>query len=100
MGEAYIDHDSIQDAENVQMKLVSVDEKSGKYLKSEVQLKEAKDATTDAQKKLDDANKIDGSKDKSKDDKVKEAQSNLDSAKDKEKSAQQKVDKEKQKVGA
>ena len=100
MGEAYIDHDSIQDAENVQMKLVSVGEKSGKYLKSEVQLKEAKDATTDAQKKLDDANKIDGGKDKSKDDKVKEAQSNLDSAKDKEKSAQQKVDKAKQKVGA
>lgn len=34
MGEAYIDHDNIQDAENVQMKLISVDEKNGKYLKS------------------------------------------------------------------
>ena len=100
MGEAYIEHDSIQDADNVQMKLVSVDEKSGKYLKSEIELKDAQDATADAQKKLDDANKIDGGKDKSKDDKVKEAQSNLDSAKDKEKSAQDKVDKAKQKVGA
>lgn len=100
MGEAYIAHGNIQDAENVQMKLVSIDEKSGKYLKSEIELKDAQDATADAQKKLDDANKIDGGKDKSKDDKVKEAQSNLDSAKDKEKSAQKKVDKAKQKVGA
>lgn len=100
MGEAHIDHDSIQNAENVQMKLVSLDAKSGKYLKAEIELKQAEKSKSDAQKKLDKANKIDGKKDDDKDDKVKEAQSNLDTAKDKEQSAKDKVDKAKQKLGA
>lgn len=63
MGEAYIDHDNIQDAENVQMKLISVDEKNGKYLKSkDDKVKEAqsnldssKDKEQSAQDKVDKA---------------------------------------------
>ncbi len=63
MGEAYIDHDNIQDAENVQMKLISVDEKNGKYLKSkddkvkeaQSNLDSAKDKEQSAQDKVDKA---------------------------------------------
>lgn len=63
MGEAYIDHDNIQDAKNVQMKLISVDEKNGKYLKSkddkvkeaQSNLDSAKDKEQSAQDKVDKA---------------------------------------------
>lgn len=63
MGEAYIDHDNIQDVENVQMKLISVDEKNGKYLKSkddkvkeaQSNLDSAKDKEQSAQDKVDKA---------------------------------------------
>ena len=63
MGEAYIDHDNIQHAENVQMKLISVDEKNGKYLKSkddkvkeaQSNLDSAKDKEQSAQDKVDKA---------------------------------------------
>lgn len=70
-----------------------------KYLKALLSLKAAKNEVSDAQKKLDDANKIDG-KDKDKDKKVVQAKSDLKNAQSDQSAAQDKVDKAKQKVGA
>ena len=99
MGQAFLENNDMQDAQNVQTKLFGLDETKGDYLKSMIDLKTATDKVKDSQKKLDESNKIDN-KDKSKGDKVKVAKSNLDSAKKDEKLAKDKVDSLKNKIGA
>lgn len=99
MGQAFLAHNDTQDAQTVQTKLAGVNSPKAKYLKALLSLNAAKNEVSDAQKKLDDANKIDG-KDKDKDKKVDSAKSDLKNAQSDQSAAQDKVDKAKQKVGA
>lgn len=99
MGQAFLAHNDMQDAETVQTKLAGVNTAKAKYLKALLSLNSANSAVNDAQKKLDDANKIDGSKDKDKDKKVDSAKSDLKNAQSDQKAAQKKVDQTKAKAG-
>ena len=99
MGQAFIAHNDTQDAQTVQTKLAGVNSPKAKYLKALLSLNAAKNEVSDAQKKLDDANKIDGSKDKDKDKKVDSAKSDLKNAQNDQQAAQKKVDQAKHKVG-
>ncbi|MCC6114624.1 type VII secretion protein EssB/YukC [Lactiplantibacillus plantarum] len=99
MGQAFLAHNDTQDAETVQTKLAGVNSPKAKYLKALLSLNAAKNEVSDAQKKLDDANKIDGSKDKDKDKKVDSAKSDLKNAQSDQKAAQKKVDQTKAKAG-
>lgn len=99
MGQAFLAHNDTQDAQTVQTKLAGVNSPKAKYLKALLSLNAAKNEVSDAQKKLDDANKIDGSKDKDKDKKVDSAKSDLKNAQNDQQAAQKKVDQAKHKVG-
>ena len=99
MGQAFIAHNDTQDAQTVQTKLAGVNSPKAKYLKALLSLNSAKNEVSDAQKKLDDANKIDGSKDKDKDKKVDSAKSDLKNAQNDQSAAQKQVDQAKRKVG-
>ncbi|MDE3289457.1 type VII secretion protein EssB/YukC [Lacticaseibacillus paracasei] len=99
MGQAFIAHNDTQDAQTVQTKLAGVNSPKAKYLKALLSLNSAKNEVSDAQKKLDDANKIDGSKDKDKDKKVDSAKSDLKNAQSDQSAAQKQVDQAKHKVG-
>ena len=99
MGQAFLAHNDTQDAQTVQTKLAGVNSPKAKYLKALLSLNSAKNEVSDAQKKLDDANKIDGSKDKDKDKKVDSAKSDLKNAQSDQSAAQKQVDQAKQKVG-
>ena len=85
-------HNDTQDAQTVQTKLAGVNSPKAKYLKALLSLNAAKNEVSDAQKKLDDANKIDGSKDKNKDKKVDSAKSDLKNAQSDQSAAQKQVD--------
>jgi hypothetical protein len=99
MGQAFLDHNDTQDAQTVQTKLAGVNSPKAKYLKALLSLNSAKNEVSDAQKKLDDANKIDGDQDKDKDKKVDSAKSDLKNAQSDQSAAQRKVDQAKHKVG-
>lgn len=99
MGKAFLDHNDTQDAQTVQTKLAGVNSPKAKYLKALLSLNSAKNEVSDAQKKLDDANKIDGDQDKDKDKKVDSAKSDLKNAQSDQSAAQRKVDQAKHKVG-
>ncbi|KTF00993.1 protein TrsF [Lactiplantibacillus plantarum] len=99
MGQAFLAHNDTQDAQTVQTKLAGVNSPKAKYLKALLSLNSTKNEVSDAQKKLDDANKIDGSKDKDKDKKVDSAKSDLKNAQSDQSAAQKQVDQAKQKVG-
>ena len=99
MGQAFLAHNDTQDAQTVQTKLAGVNSPKAKYLKALLSLNSAKNEVSDAQKKLDDANKIDGDKDKDKDKKVDSAKSDLKNAQSDQSAAQRKVDQAKHKVG-
>ncbi|OEY85723.1 type VII secretion protein EssB/YukC [Oenococcus kitaharae] len=99
MGQAYLDHNDTQDAQTVQAKLAGVNSPKAKYLKALLSLNSTKKEVSDAQKKLDDANKIDGSKDKDKGKKVDSAKSDLKNAQSDQAAAQKQVDQAKHKVG-
>ena len=99
MGQAFLAHNDTQDAQTVQTKLAGVNSPKAKYLKALLSLNSAKNEVSDAQKKLDDANKIDGSKDKDKDKKVDSAKSDLKNAQSDQSAAQKQVDQAKHKVG-
>ncbi|KAF0392723.1 conjugal transfer protein [Pediococcus pentosaceus] len=99
MGQAFLAHNDTQDAQTVQTKLAGVNSPKAKYLKALLSLNSAKNEVSDAQKKLDDANKIDGGKDKDKDKKVDSAKSDLKNAQSDQSAAQKQVDQAKQKVG-
>ncbi|BAX69400.1 type VII secretion protein EssB/YukC [Latilactobacillus sakei] len=99
MGQAFLAHNDTQDAQTVQTKLAGVNSPKAKYLKALLSLKAAKNEVSDAQKKLDDANKIDGSKDKDKDKKVDSAKADLKNAQSDQSAAQKQVDQAKHKVG-
>lgn len=99
MGQAFLAHNDTQDAQTVQTKLAGVNSPKAKYLKALLSLNAAKNEVSDAQKKLDDANKIDGSKDKDKDKKVDSAKSDLNNAQSDQSAAQKQVDQAKHKVG-
>lgn len=99
MGQAFLAHNDTQDAQTVQTKLAGVNSPKAKYLKALLSLNSAKKEVSDAQKKLDDANKIDGSKDTDKDKKVDSAKSDLKNAQSDQRAAQKKVAQAKQKVG-
>lgn len=99
MGQAFLAHNDTQDAQTVQTKLAGVNSPKAKYLKALLSLNSAKNEVSDAQKKLDNANKIDGSKDKDKDKKVDSAKSDLKNAQSDQSAAQKQVDQAKQKVG-
>jgi hypothetical protein len=99
MGQAFLDHNNTQDAQTVQTKLAGVNSPKAKYLKALLSLNSAKNEVSDAQKKLDDANKIDGDQDKDKDKKVDSAKSDLKNAQSDQSAAQRKVDQAKHKVG-
>ena len=103
MGQAFLAHNDTQDAQTVQTKLAGVNSPKAKYLKALLSLNAAKNEVSDAQKKLDDANKIDGSKDKDKDKdkdkKVDAAKSDLKNAQSDQSAAQKQVDQAKHKVG-
>lgn len=99
MGQAFLDHNDTQDAQTVQTKLTGVNSPKAKYLKALLSLNSAKNEVSDAQKKLDDANKIDGDQDKDKDKKVDSAKSDLKNAQSDQSAAQRKVDQAKHKVG-
>lgn len=99
MGQAFLDHNNTQDAQTVQTKLAGVNSPKAKYLKALLSLNSAKNEVRDAQKKLDDANKIDGDQDKDKDKKVDSAKSDLKNAQSDQSAAQRKVDQAKHKVG-
>lgn len=99
MGQAFLAHNDTQDAQTVQTKLAGVNSPKAKYLKALLSLNSAKNGVNDAQKKLDDANKIDGSKDKDKDKKVDSAKSDLKNAQSDQSAAQKQVDQAKHKVG-
>lgn len=98
MGQAFLAHNDTQDAQTVQTKLAGVNSPKAKYLKALLSLNAAKNEVSDAQKKLDDANKIDG-KDKDKDKKVDSAKSDLKNAQSDQSAAQKQVDQAKHKVG-
>lgn len=99
MGQAFLAHNDTQDAQTVQTKLAGINSPKAKYLKALLSLNSAKNEVSDAQKKLDDANKIDGGKDKDKDKKVDSAKSDLKNAQSDQSAAQKQVDQAKQKVG-
>lgn len=99
IGQAFLAHNDTQDAQTVQTKLAGVNSPKAKYLKALLSLNSAKKEVSDAQKKLDDANKIDGSKDKDKDKKVDSAKSDLKNAQSDQSAAQKQVDQAKHKVG-
>ncbi|WP_039107775.1 hypothetical protein, partial [Levilactobacillus brevis] len=99
IGQAFVAHNDTQDAQTAQTKLAGVNSPKAKYLKALLSLNSAKNEVSDAQKKLDDANKIDGSKDKDKDKKVDSAKSDLKNAQSDQSAAQKQVDQAKQKVG-
>lgn len=99
MGQAFLAHNDTQDAQTVQTKLAGVNSPKAKYLKALLSLNSTKNEVSDAQKKLDDANKIDGSKDKDKGKKVDSAKSDLKNAQSDQSAAQKQVDQAKQKVG-
>lgn len=99
MGQAFLDHNDTQDAQTVQTKLAGVNSPKAKYLKALLSLNSTKNEVSDAQKKLDDANKIDGDQDKDKDKKVDSAKSDLKNAQSDQSAAQRKVDQAKHKVG-
>ncbi|UJL26277.1 conjugal transfer protein (plasmid) [Lactiplantibacillus plantarum] len=92
MGQAFLAHNDTQDAQTVQTKLAGVNSPKAKYLKALLSLNSAKNEVSDAQKKLDNANKIDGSKDKDKDKKVNSAKSDLKNAQSDQSAAQKQVD--------
>ncbi|MCG0945132.1 conjugal transfer protein [Lactiplantibacillus plantarum] len=99
MGQSFLAHNDTQDAQTVQTKLAGVNSPKAKYLKALLSLNSTKNEVSDAQKKLDDANKIDGSKDKDKGKKVDSAKSDLKNAQSDQSAAQKQVDQAKQKVG-
>ncbi|EHN59005.1 type VII secretion protein EssB/YukC [Oenococcus kitaharae] len=99
MGQAFLAHNDTQDAQTVQTKLAGVNSPKAKYLKALLSLNSAKKAVSDAQKKLDDANKIDGSKDKDKDKKVDSAKADLKNVQSDQAAAQKQIDQAKHKVG-
>lgn len=99
MGQAYLAHHDSQDAQTVQTKLAGISNPKAKYLKALLSLNSAKNEVSDTQKKLDDANKIDGSKDKDKGKKVDSAKSDLKNAQNDQTAAEKKVDQTKAKAG-
>ncbi len=99
IGEAYLDHNDQQDAQTAQTRLAGINSQKANYLKALISLNSANSEVSNAQKSLDTANKIDGSKDKDKNKKVASAKSDLKNAQSDQKAAQKKVDKTKAKAG-
>ena len=79
MGEAYLDHDDTQNAQNVQTKLSGLSINKAKYLKALIKHKSASKSVDNAKKKLEDAEKAD---DKDKDNKNGKDKDNKDQNKD------------------
>ena len=98
IGEAYVNHNDLDDAELLETRLIQKSSIKGKYLKAQINLAQENQDLDNAKKDLDNANKIDN-KDKSKGDKVKSAQSEVDTAENKQKSYQKQVKKLAKKVG-
>ncbi|KGI00294.1 conjugal transfer protein [Oenococcus oeni] len=99
IGEAYLDHNDKQDVQTAQTRLAGINSQKANYLKALISLNSANSEVSNAQKSLDTANKIDGSKDKDKNKKVASAKSDLKNAQSDQKAAQKKVDKTKAKAG-
>lgn len=96
MGEAYLDHDDTQNAQNVQTKLSGLSINKAKYLKALIKHKSASKSVDNAKKKLEDAEKAD---DKDKDNKIKSAKADIKTAKKSLDTAQKEVEKWQKKVG-
>ena len=99
MGQAYLDHNDIQDAQTAQTKLAGVNTAKAKYLKALLRLNSAKGDVSATQKALDKANKINGKKNKAKAQKVAAAKADLKSAQADQKAAQRQADQTKAKAG-
>lgn len=96
MGEAYLDHDDTQNAQNVQTKLSGLSINKAKYLKALIKHKSASKSVDNAKKKLENAEKAD---DKDKDNKIKSAKADIKTAKKSLDTAQKEVEKWQKKVG-
>lgn len=97
MGEAYIDHNDLQDAQTTVDKLEQVNTKKGKYLNAQINLAQADQNVASAKQDLENANKLDN-KDNTKKGKVQSAEAELKTAKNKQQTYRKKVKKLKKEV--
>lgn len=96
MGEVYLNHENIEDAEVVQNKLAQLASSKAKFLNAQINLTKANRDKENAQKDLENANHLDD-KDESREDKIKAAESALKTAENKQRTYQDKVSEMKKK---
>lgn len=96
MGEAFLNNNDSNDAQNIVEKLKNNGNKAeGRYLAALIDVQNKKNDVNNAQNNLNNANGIDGSKDQNKGNEVNQAQTDLNSAKSALKDSQTKLDKAK-----
>ena len=97
MGEAYIEHNDLQDAQTTAEKLEEVSATKGKYLNAQINLAQANQSVANAKQDLTSANKL-ADNDNTKKGKVESAKSELATARNKQRTYQKEVKKLKREV--
>lgn len=97
MGEAYIEHNDLQDAQTTAEKLEEVSATKGKYLNAQINLAQANQSVANAKQDLVNANKL-ADNDNTKKGKVESAKSELATARNKQRTYQKEVKKLKREV--
>lgn len=97
MGEAYIEHNDLQDAQTTVEKLEEVSATKGKYLNAQINLAQANQSVANAKQDLANANKL-ADNDNTKKGKVESAKSELTTARNKQRTYRKEVKKLKREV--